>query len=100
MSRATIYNELPFIIKTHRQKNWKLLPKLGSQPVAFGPVFAGGLIGFSCATAAELWLADPPYQASVLPRVRSAYSMMFPAGSASFLPQLISMDSLGCPCGI
>lgn len=58
--RATIYNELPFIIKTHRQKNWKLLPKLGSQPVAFGPVFTGGLIGFSRARIAGLWLADPP----------------------------------------
>lgn len=60
VSRTTIYNELPFVIKTHRQKNWKLLLKLGSQPVAFGPVFAGGLIGFSHARVPGLWLAGPP----------------------------------------
>lgn len=47
-------------LKIHRQKNYKLLPKCPtSQPVAFGPVFSGGLIGFSLARVLVLCMAGP-----------------------------------------
>lgn len=87
MSRASIYAELP--LKGTQKEKCKLLPKHGSPLVAFGPVFADGFTGFFCVpVGSSLHAASLPYLG------QSVYSIMFPAGSPSF------MDRLSYPCEI